>query len=209
MNPSNDEFLPTQQSLLNRLKNLDDQRSWQTFFERYWRLIYSVARRAGLGDAEAQDVVQETVISVSKKIHGFTYDPNQGSFKGWLKRLTQWRIADYARRKQYQFKGQRYDKEEPLGTSLAEVLQDPVARDVEGAWDEEWRKNLVDAAFLVLKDTITPLTLQIFQLHVVKQYPAKQVAEQLGVKLTEIYAAKYKVSALLKKEVERLAAQWK
>jgi DNA-directed RNA polymerase specialized sigma24 family protein len=80
-----DEYLPTRQSLLQRLKNLDDQASWKSFFDQYWKLIYSVARRAALSDAEAQDVVQETIICVTKKIQGFSYDPAYGSFKGWLK----------------------------------------------------------------------------------------------------------------------------
>ena len=71
MTNESEEFLPTRQSLLLRLRNLEDQLSWQEFFDRYWKLIYSVARRSGLSDAEAQDVVQETIISVSKKIAGF------------------------------------------------------------------------------------------------------------------------------------------
>jgi len=58
---SPDDLIPTQKSLLSRLKNWDDQSSWKTFFDTYWRLIYAFARRAGLGDAEAQDVVQFSV----------------------------------------------------------------------------------------------------------------------------------------------------
>src|SRR5829696_5742350 len=135
------DYLPTHQSLLARLRNLEDHDSWQTFFDRYWKLIYSVARKSGLTDAEAQDVVQETIISVSKKIQGFVYDPSYGSFKGWLKRLTQWRVADFARRKQYQVQGKRYAKEEHLGTDLAEILEDPSAASVEQSWDEEWERN--------------------------------------------------------------------
>ena len=62
------DFLPTQRSLLVRLKNLDDQTSWKHFFDTYWKIIYDVARRAGLADAEAQDGVQETIIYVSRKM---------------------------------------------------------------------------------------------------------------------------------------------
>ena len=49
-------------TLLSRLKNADDHAGWQEFFDTYWKLIYGVARKAGLNDAEAQDAVQETVI---------------------------------------------------------------------------------------------------------------------------------------------------
>ncbi len=68
MNP--DEFIPTRQSLLSRLKDWDDRESWKDFFNTYWKLIYGVAIKSGLSDAEAQDVVQEAVISVAKKMQG-------------------------------------------------------------------------------------------------------------------------------------------
>src|SRR6185295_9915772 len=87
-----DQFIPTRRSLLSRLKNWDDQESWKEFFDTYSRLIYRVAAKAGLTDAEAQDVVQETVIIVAKKIPGFKYDPALGSFKSWLLLITRRRI---------------------------------------------------------------------------------------------------------------------
>ncbi len=65
MSHQTDEFLPTRRSLLNRLKDWGDQESWQEFFELYSRLIHSVALKAGLTKAEAQEVLQETVITVS------------------------------------------------------------------------------------------------------------------------------------------------
>src|SRR5438477_9156148 len=95
-----DELIPTRASLLGRLKDWKDEESWRVFFETYWKLIYNAARKAGLTDAEAQDVVQETVISVSKSIPTFDYDAEGGSFKSWLLLLTRWRITDQFRRRQ-------------------------------------------------------------------------------------------------------------
>src|SRR5215475_2900811 len=93
------DFLPTRRSLLSRLKSCDDQTGWQEFFETYWRLIYGVAIKAGLNDAEAQDAVQETVITVAKNLEQFKTDPAHGSFKGWLLHTTRWRIADQFRKR--------------------------------------------------------------------------------------------------------------
>ena len=70
-----DDSIATRASLLDRLKDREDQPSWQEFFDCYWELIFRVAKKGGLTDAEAQDVVQETVISVSNKLPGFVYDP--------------------------------------------------------------------------------------------------------------------------------------
>jgi RNA polymerase sigma-70 factor (ECF subfamily) len=91
--PGTDDLLPTRPSLLGRLKDWRDDRSWQEFFDIYWRLIYGVARKAGLSSSEADEVVQETMLTVAKKMKDFRYDPARGSFKGWLLQLTGWRIA--------------------------------------------------------------------------------------------------------------------
>src|SRR6516225_6696526 len=92
------DSLPTRRSLLSRLRNLGDDASWRTFFDTYWLLIYNVARKSGLTDADAQDVVQETIIAVARKMPEFRYDPAKGSFKNWLLLITRRRIHDHLRK---------------------------------------------------------------------------------------------------------------
>src|SRR5215472_17537912 len=91
--------IATRATLLARLENLQDQASWQEFFDIYWKLIYGVARQAGMSDVEAQDVVQETIISVARHMPTFKYDPAIGSFKGWLLNMTRWRIIGQLRKR--------------------------------------------------------------------------------------------------------------
>src|SRR5213594_4866909 len=93
-------LLATRRSLVDRLANWDDRKRWQEFFDTYWKLIYSAARKSGLTDAEAQEVVQETVITVAKNIDKLRYDPAVGSFKGWLLQITRWRTADQFRKRE-------------------------------------------------------------------------------------------------------------
>jgi RNA polymerase sigma-70 factor (ECF subfamily) len=204
MGTRTDDLIPTRQSLLSRLKDWEDQASWKTFFDTYWRLIYGVARKAGLNDAEAQDVVQETVVSVAKKMPEFKYDPIQGSFKSWLLQLTRWRIADALRKKHYEKDGRRYPREEPLRTSLLEHQPDLSACNLERVWEEEWIKNVTEVALDRVKKQANARQYQMFYLHVVKKMPATDVARRLGAKLPEVYFAKYKISALIKKQVKLL-----
>src|SRR5262245_59828612 len=96
---NDDEFLPTRRTLLSRLKRWDDSESWREFFEQYGRLIHGVALKAGLNDAEAQDVVQETIIIVAKKLPQFQYDPELGSFKSRLISITRHRIDKQFRKR--------------------------------------------------------------------------------------------------------------
>src|SRR4051794_23077763 len=90
----------TRRSLVDRLQNWEDRKHWQEFFDAYWKLIFSAARRSGLTETEAEEVVQETVITVAKKVGQLRYDPARGSFKGWLLHITRWRIADQFRKRQ-------------------------------------------------------------------------------------------------------------
>src|SRR5690349_19522733 len=131
---SKEELIPTRWSLIQRLKNWDDQESWKDFFETYWRLILGVALKSGLTNAEAEDVVQETVISVSKKIGEFKADPSAGSFKSWLLNLTRWRIVDQVRRRAPEVP---YPKHHPTQLAPATAqIPDPAGLDLEKIWEE-------------------------------------------------------------------------
>ena len=92
------KFIPTRRSLLSRLKSWDNQDSWRDFFNTYWRFIYDFAVKAGLNEAQAEDAVQETIISVAQQMPGFKYDPALGSFKSWLMQITRRRVADQLRK---------------------------------------------------------------------------------------------------------------
>src|SRR5438270_451514 len=93
MHHNADPSLPTRWSLLSRLKDWEDQESWRQFFDAYGQLIYHTACKAGLSHTEAQEVVQEVVISVAKKMGEFKTDPSRCSFKSWLFNLTRSRVT--------------------------------------------------------------------------------------------------------------------
>jgi RNA polymerase sigma-70 factor (ECF subfamily) len=205
-NPSSsrDELIPTRRSLLLRLRDWDDQASWKEFFETYWKLIYGVARKAGLTDAEAQDVVQETIISVARKMPDFSYDPALGSFKAWLMQVTRWRITDHFRKKQYERQGRRYPREEPMDGNWIDEQVDLGGFDLESVWNEEWTKHVLEAALAKVRQRSNPRQFQMFYMHVCRSVAARQVAERLGVKLTQVYFAKYKIGAAVKSEIAKM-----
>jgi RNA polymerase sigma factor (sigma-70 family) len=222
----NDE--PTDQtrwSLIGRLKNWDDRESWQEFFDSYWKLIYSVALKAGLSDTEAQEVVQETIISVAKKMPEFKCDPAAGSFRSWLLTLTRWRITDQLRKRgkgphasalpdEGEVQNQPSQRttppqslEDTARTSTIERIPDPVGSELEMIWNEEWEKNLLQVATERIKHRVDPEDFQMFDFLVLKQWPARKVASKLAANLARVYAAKYRVSALLKKEIKLIESK--
>ena len=200
-------LIPTRYSLLSRLQNWDDEKSWKDFFDTYWRLIYSVAIKSGLTEQEAQDVVQETIICVAKDIHKFKRDQKLGSFKGWLKNLTRWRIADQLEKRGHA-KYLADSPESESGETLSlEEIPDPASTGLELLWDKEWKMNLFETAVDRVKRRIKAEQYQIFYMYSVKRWPVKRVAEAFGVSTGYIYLTHHRVSTLIKKEIRILESK--
>jgi len=192
-------------SLVDRLKDLEDQTSWQAFFDTYWRLIYNVALKSGLSEAEAQDVVQETVLTVTRKIQDFRVGPEGGSFRGWLLQITRFRALDQLRKRGPVAAGSCATQSHDTSvTPLIARVPDPASLELDAVWEAEWARNLMDVALEKVKRQVDPEEYQMFDLHVVQQTPALTTARRLGVNLNRVYFAKYKVSRLVKREVKRL-----
>jgi RNA polymerase sigma-70 factor (ECF subfamily) len=202
--PSDTDALNTRHSLISRLRNLDDKESWQDFFDTYWKLIFSVARKAGLTEQEAEEVVQETTIAVSKYIGDYRYDPKVCSFKNWLMHKTRWRIIDQVRKRPPNFVQRLEPSSETSGTSMLERIPDPETLELDAVWEEEWRKNLVDAAMERVKRRIKPEHYQIFYLSAVRNLGLKRIAETMGVNIAQVYLVRHRVAKLIQKEVQLL-----
>jgi RNA polymerase sigma factor (sigma-70 family) len=199
-----DEFIPTRASLLSRLKNWDDQQSWQEFFNIYRRLIFSAAIKAGLTEQEAEDVLQETVLSVARTIKQFKYDRSKCTFKTWLRHLTQRRIADQFRKRARHPAAGRAQTADSRQTSLLERVPDPESLNLDSLWEQEWKEKLLEAAIERVKGQVSPDQYQMFDFYVLRKMPVKQVATTLEVSAGKIYLAKHRISRLVRKEVKFL-----
>ncbi len=193
----------TRRSLIERLADWGDQQRWQEFFDTYARLIYSAACQSGLTDAEAQEVVQETVITVAKNIGRLKYDPAIGSFKAWLLQITRWRIADQFRKREPGNAKRPRTPDDRL-TATIDRVPDSQPADLDAVWEANWQENLFEAAIARVKKKIEPKQFQIFDCYVRKEWPAQKVAERLRVNVGQVYLARHRVGALLKKEIKAL-----
>ncbi len=204
MTGAHDEFIPTRRSLIARLKNWDDQESWEMFFNTYWKLIYSVALRSGLSEADAQDIVQETVVAVARQMPGFHYDPSVGSFKTWLLVITRRRIIDHFRKRARTPQRQSEPPTKPGSTGALERIPDPAGDSVNAIWEEEWKQNVFAAALRNVKRKVEAKQFQMFDCYALKGWPVEEVAKNLSATVGQIYTAKSRVAALIKQEIERL-----
>ena len=205
MSSPDDDSLLTRRTLLSRLRNLDDQESWRTFFDLYWRLLYNVARKSRLDDPGAQEIVQDTVIAVARKMPEFRYDPSRGTFRQWLLRITRRRIIDHLRRIYRQpLKAEVAPELLDEDEEHAAAITDQSASAFEAAWDEEWKKSTFDAALARVRVAINPRHFQVFDYCVLKKWPASKVAETLGLNAAQVYLAKHRVAQAMKRAVRRI-----
>jgi RNA polymerase sigma-70 factor (ECF subfamily) len=204
-----DESAPTmrtRQSLLSRLRNLDDHASWRTFFDLYWRLIYDVARHSGLDDDAAQEIVQDTVIGVARAMPAFRYDPDKGTFRQWLLRVTRRRIIDQFRRiyRQPVHAELTLDEQDDDAVSAAQVA-DYSGGQFECAWREEWERTVFKLAVAQVQREVNPKHFQVFDFCVLKDMSVSRVAETLGLNAAQVYLAKHRVAVAVKRAVRRIA----
>ena len=202
------ELVPTRGTLLERLRDLDDQASWQEFFNTYWKLLYCAAVKAGLSDPEAEEVVQETIIGVARRMPEFRYNPQVCSFKGWLMHVVRRRIIDLLRKRQTRPQEVAPLPSDTTTTGVGLQIPDTAAeRAFAGMWDEEWANNLVDAAMERVKRAVKPEHYQIFYLYSVKNLPARDISELLGVSAAKVYVVRHRVARLVKQAVKKLEEQ--
>lgn len=208
--PADDELekfaAQTRRSLILRLADWKDQRSWDEFYRTYWRLIYSVALKAGLREDEAWDVVQETILTIAKQSLKNSYDPSRGSFKMWLWNVTRWRINDRFRQRKKDTASLIHEHEEMAAQPL-DLIPDSGNDNFTGIWEREWQANVMKAAVERVKMKVSPQQFQIFDYNVLRGMNAGEVRRKLGVSIAQVYLAKHRVGAILRKEIAFIRSQ--
>jgi len=194
----------TRASLLERLKDLEDQGSWQEFYRTYRKLIFSFALKHGLSPTEAEEVVQEAVITVARNIPEFRYDPARCSFKTWLFNLTMWRIQDQLRKRRPELQSLHRPAGESDRTITVERVPGPESERLAAIWDNEWKRDLLSRALDRVKGRVEEKQFQIFDLYAVQGWPAREVARSLGVSAARVYLSKHRVARLVTTELNRL-----
>jgi RNA polymerase sigma-70 factor (ECF subfamily) len=186
-------MMKTPVSLLERLRQPDAQAAWERFVHLYTPLLQRWARRLGLPEHDAADLIQDVLVLLVQKLPEFTYNGHQ-SFRGWLYTVTRNRWRDLQRRQ----------VPEPRSTN------DPTFRDVadpdpvEVLSEEEYRNYLVQRALRLMQTDFQPTTWKACWEHVVAGKSAAVVAAELNVTPAVVYVATSRVLSRLRQELEGL-----
>jgi RNA polymerase sigma factor (sigma-70 family) len=196
-----DESPLTRASLLVQIRDGGNDAAWREFSHLYGRVIYGFARKQGLQDADAADLMQDVLRSVSSAIGRLDYDRKQGTFRGWLFTIT--------RNKVFNFFSARRVRPRGSGDSAINQLLDSQPGNVDGndVWELEYQRRLASLAMERIKAEFQEKTWRAFLLTAVEGISVPQVAKQLQLSAGAIYVAKSRVLARLKDEVDALRQQ--
>ena len=183
----------TSESLLLRLRKASDQQAWSKFVQLYTPILFYWARQTGLQAQDAADLVQEVLTIVFRKLPDFQYDRDK-SFRSWLKTVTINRFRQFCRRKSV-------SQNAVTGTILNQLPAQSVA---ESTWDLSYQRSLFTSAMELLKDEFRPKTWEAVKKFVTGNQTAAEIANQTGVSVWTIYAAKSRLLARLREELNGL-----
>jgi RNA polymerase sigma factor (sigma-70 family) len=188
----------TQASLLIRLRDHGDERAWAEFTEVYGPAVLQLARRRGLQDADAQDLVQDVFRAVAGAIHRYDPDPNRGSFRGWLSRISVNLIINLV----------TAQKRHPRGsgdTDMQRLLEEqPNVRDEESVlFEAEYRRGLLAWAAERVRGSFSEPVWQAFWQTGVEGRPVAEVADSLGMSVGTVYQYKSRVVVRIRREIEQ------
>jgi len=193
------EYPATRASLLVRLRDGTDGDAWREFARLYAPVIYGFARKRGLQDADAADLMQDVLRSVSGAMNRLEYDPVRGTFRGWLFTVT--------RNKVFTFLDSRKRRVQATGDSrMQQRLEQHVDTDgkLSADWEADYQRSLAAQAMERVKYEFQAATWDAFLLTAVEGQTPAQVAARVGLSVGAIYVAKSRVIARLRREIERM-----
>jgi RNA polymerase sigma-70 factor (ECF subfamily) len=188
----------TTSTILDRLRDFQNQSAWGQFAERFRTPLISFARKMGLTSADAEDAAQEILLTFAQKYRNGDYNPAKGRLSHWLFGIAYRQILG-ARRK---LARQRVKAAAGGDSSFWATLpdEDEAARQ----WDQEWEQALFRQCLQRVRGEVKSTTLRVFELLVLGKRPADEVAAELGMTRNAVFVAKHRVLSRLR----ALRSEW-
>ena len=195
----------TRSSVLSALHDTADQIAWGRFFDTYAGFIYGIARHEGLGEADADDIVQTVMTELVRGGAASRYDKERGPFRGWLSQLTLWRVRSRMRQEARRDRAHReaHDEESSRLEGLPESPQ-------ERAFEAEWMETVTAAALERLRAEVNPAHFQAYCASAIEGLGAPEVQRLCGVSADNLYQIRRRIGsrfrALLEETMRELDA---
>jgi RNA polymerase sigma-70 factor (ECF subfamily) len=182
-------FPETRASLLAKLgDNSLGQSAWRQFFDCYAPAVYRVARVRGFLGPDADDVVQQVMMSMVAHLGDFKYDRDRGRFRNWVRTVAENKIREVKRRKK-----------------LPQVDIDPNNEPTtDTIWEEQWRLQDLLWCLDQVGQEISPKRLAIFKMYSIDGVSPTEVAKQMNTSVGYVYVTRHLVLNLIRKKAKAL-----
>jgi RNA polymerase sigma-70 factor (ECF subfamily) len=181
----------TRLSLLVRLRDVEDAAAWADFVSLYAPLVYGLARKYGLQDADAADLTQDVLRSMVRALPQLDYDPARGTFRGFLFTAARNQLRKFLLSRK-------------RDASIAELPSDVPAPEEVAAWEREYQAHVFALAAERVRDDFRPSTWQAFWLTTAQGQEAEQAGKALGMSVGAVYIARTRVLARIREVVREL-----
>jgi len=196
-----DDTPATRPSLLVRLRDLQDQQSWEEFYAIYQPLVFRMARSQGFQDADASELTQEVFVSVASAIQRWDPNPERGSFRGWLFRIARNLMINWL----------AYRRRHPTCAGNSDVRRllaeqpDPHNETEDSAvFDKELKRQQFIWAAEQIRKEFRETTWQAFWLTSIENQSVPEVAKKLEISAGAVYIARSRIMARLRQKIETL-----
>jgi RNA polymerase sigma-70 factor (ECF subfamily) len=187
-------MLTTRISLIQRVRDPADEKSWDEFVRLYRPLLTAYVRKQGFRDDDGDDVVQDILIQLVRTLPKFELDHTRGRFRTFLWRVTNHGVID-AIRKRKRRGGRECQFDEQLLTLEKAVLEEP---DV--AWIADERRRVFSFVQKEVRASAQPKTWACFEQHLIKGRPAADVAAELGISANVVYVNASRILAKVREK---------
>ena len=192
------EFPETRSSLLAQVRSPDNREAWEQFVVIYRPVVYRMARRRGMQDADAQEVVQTVLMRVAGAIDRFERTESGTPFRHWLRRVAKNAILTAL---------SRSPKDAASGGSNIQDLltkQPDLAPDIEQELALEYMREQYLRAAAIVRTDVNTETWRAFELSLIDGKSCDEVAALIGKSIGTVYAARSRVVRRLRDQVQRL-----
>lgn len=187
----------TRPTLLMRIKDPADQAAWEEFVELYTPMLFGYCIKRGLQEADAADVVQEMMRSISGAIGNFSYDREKGKFRSWLFTVAHSKLCRYFTK--------RARQPQPVNdTLMMGLIEGQPSAEEERDWDLEYKKRLFEWAANRVKEKVASQTWEAFWRVTIDEESVDSVAQSLSMSPGSIYVAKSRTIVALKRELSEI-----
>jgi RNA polymerase sigma-70 factor (ECF subfamily) len=189
----------TSLSLFDRICRGQKPEDWQRFVDLYTPLLKSWLGRYGLQDSDADDVVQNVLLTLASEMPNFAHNQRTGAFRAWLRKILVYRL-----RRHFQERQRRpLVAEDTWAIQQLDQLEDPHS-ELTQTWDRQHDQHVLQRLLERVEPRFSETTRRAFRSVVFEGANPEDVARELNISRNAVVIAKCRVLKELRREASGL-----